>query len=107
MTTKASADSMVCGYKSLIKVSKNGNVVGISIVSGCPHIKKYNDNLREVVVKDLYRMEGSSLMKATESKVSPNCIVPAAIMNACWIECGMMSKNLALEKGSLRIIFEE
>ena len=55
--------------------------------------------MKEVDVKDLYAMEGSSIMKkATASRVSPSCIVPVAIMNACWIECGMISKNLALEK---------
>ena len=108
MTTKVLADSAVCGYKNLITVNKEGKNIKINLVSGCSSIKKYNDNLTDVKVEDLYSMENSKILKkATESSVSPSCIVPVAIMNACWIESGMMSKNLALSKKELKIVFEE
>ena len=108
MTTKILADSAVCGYKNLITVSKEGKDIKINLVSVCPRIKKYSKNLKDVTIEDLYSMENSKILKkSTESRVSPSCIVPVAIMNACWIESRMMSKNLALTKKELKITFEE
>jgi len=108
MTTKVLADSSVCGYKTLITVNKEGKVTKINLASTCSYIKKYNEKLGEVETKDLYSVADSKIMKkAAGSSVSATCIVPAAIMNACWIENGMMSKNLALGKKELKIIFVE
>ncbi len=108
MTTKMSAHATFCGYKSIITVTKDGKTIKVHMASPCQQIQKYAENLEEVEMKDLYQMEGSRIMKAaTMSRVSPSCIVPVAIMNACWIECGMNSKNLALQKKELKITFEE
>ncbi len=108
MTTRVSADASICGYKNSITVTRTGKSIKIEMAGDCSHIKRYADNLREIELKDLYSMEGSAIIKkATSSGISPSCIVPAAIMNACWVECGMISRNLALEKKELKIIFEE
>jgi hypothetical protein len=108
MTTKMVVDSSVCGYKTLITAEKEGACTRIRLDSGCSCIKRYNDCLREVEKGDLYSMIKSRIMeKASECSVSATCIVPAAIMNACWIENGLISKNLALEKKELKIVFKE
>ncbi len=108
MTTKILADAAVCGYKTLITVNREGNRTKVKLDSGCSFIKKYNDDLNEVETKDLYKMADSKIMKkASDCNVSATCIVPTAIMNACWIENRLMSKNLALGKKELKIIFKE
>ena len=108
MTTKVIADSSICGYKTLITVNKEGKVTKINLASNCSYIKHYSKKLAEVEIKDLYSMADSKIMKAAaESSVSATCIVPTAIMNACWIENGLMSKNLALGKKELKIVFVE
>ncbi|AKB44794.1 hypothetical protein MSVAZ_2525 [Methanosarcina vacuolata Z-761] len=45
--------------------------------------------------------------KSAKAPLTPTCLVPAAVMNACWLENGMISKNLAREMGKMEIIFDK
>jgi hypothetical protein len=42
---------------------------------------------------------------ATESGLTPTCLVPVAVYNACWMEQGLISKNLAMQRPSICIEF--
>jgi hypothetical protein len=42
-----------------------------------------------------------------EVPLTPTCLVPAAVMNACWLENDMISKNLARKMGKMEIIFDK
>ena len=57
-------------------------------------------------MSDLMDLEGSQIMKmASESGLTPTCLVPVAVYNACWMEHGMISKNLAMKKRTICIEF--
>jgi hypothetical protein len=45
--------------------------------------------------------------KMAEVPLTPTCLVPAAVMNACWLENDMISKNLARKMGKMEIIFDK
>jgi len=44
---------------------------------------------------------------ASEVGLTATCLIPVAIYNACWIEKGMISRRLALDKGHACIVFLE
>jgi hypothetical protein len=59
-------------------------------------------------MKDLMGGPETILAKKTaEMPLTPTCLVPVAVMNACWLENGMISKNLAREMGKMEIIFDK
>jgi hypothetical protein len=108
MSTKVLVDNPICGFKTLITVVKEGPLTKVKLTSGCAKINDYGNILAEVKNEDLYRAQGSKIfLKAQDARLTPTCVVPVALMNACWIENQLMSKNLALEKKEIKIIFEE
>ena len=57
-------------------------------------------------MSDLMDLEGSLIMRmATETGLTPTCLVPVAVYNACWMEQGLISKNLAMQRRSICIEF--
>jgi hypothetical protein len=42
-----------------------------------------------------------------EVKMSANCLVPAGVLSAAWVEAGLIARSRALAKGSNEVIFLE
>lgn len=108
MPTKVIVDSKLCGFKTVVTAVSDGQSTKVKLDSGCPKIKKYGENLSELSKDDLYRAETSQIfLRARESRLTPTCVVPVAVMNACWVENQLISKSLALSNKELKIIFDE
>lgn len=108
MPTRVIVDSKLCGFETVVTVTKQGQSTRVRLESGCSKIKDYGGKLSEVKKEDLYRAETSQIFsRARETRLTPTCIVPVAVMNACWIENQLISKNLALSNKELKIIFDE
>ncbi|MEM4201718.1 MAG: hypothetical protein QW786_00720 [Candidatus Hadarchaeum sp.] len=108
MTTRVIVDSRLCGFKTVVTVVNDGRSTKVNLESGCAKIRDYAKSLSEVRKEDLYRAETSLVFsRAREAHLTPTCIVPVAVMNACWIEHQLISKNLALSNKELKIIFDE
>lgn len=112
MVTKVSVDIPICGKKAIVitKMNPSGNI-SIDIESDCDFIKNYSKNLKEVSIKDACMQFEKNLVfiLASKNNVTSTCIVPSAIMNAVWVEAGLIAKNLALKPktNELKIMFEE
>ncbi len=77
------------------------------IKTSCEKLRKWGTHF-DIGMKDL--MGGPDTIiaqKMAESPLTPTCLVPAAVMNACWLENGMISKNLARDMGKMEIIFDK
>ncbi|MCP8319788.1 MAG: hypothetical protein H3Z52_02460 [archaeon] len=111
MVTKVSADvAKICGKKAVVttKMNSSGNV-DIIVESDCENIKSFAENLKEIGIKDscMPFVENSVFILAGKNNVTPSCIVPSAIVNAVWIEAGLIARSLALNAKELKILFEE
>lgn len=90
----------------MIKASSEDGVVNIDMDTTCEDIRHYSKLLGKVSVEDYSELEGSKIIKlAQEAGLTPTCLVPTAIFNACWLEAGMISKNLAMDVEELCIRF--
>ena len=105
MTTKVLADTPVCGHKTLITAELAGDAVKIGIVTDCEEVEAVAKELGELKLEELATWENRVFQLA--KRLTPTCIVPSAIMNAAWIEAGLMSRYLALEKKEQKIVFLE
>ena len=101
MVTKVSVDTPICGKKTIVTAEKNSSgKIAIAIASDCEHLQTLNENLKEV------GMEGGCMgfdqnpiyVSARESNLTPTCLVPCAIMNAVWVECGLMSRSMTQDE---------
>lgn len=106
MVTEISLNT-ICGHATKVTAKKEGKHTHVHIDTDCEKLKKWGTDF-DMETEDL--MGGSKTVlarKAEKSPLTPTCFVPATVMNACWLENGMISKRLASNKGKIEIIFDK
>lgn len=99
-------DAPICDHETIVAAERYGDETLITITSDCKSVLGFADRLRKVSMSDLMDLEGSKIIKmASESGLTPTCLVPVAVYNACWMEQGLISKRLAIQKKSICIEF--
>jgi hypothetical protein len=79
----------------------------IHIKTTCEKLRKWGTQF-DMEMKDLMGGPESLLgHKMAEAPLTPTFLVPAEVMNACWLENGMISKNLARKMGKMEITFDK
>ena len=97
--------SRLCDYVHTIQVVKDGRVLVASVTSDCPHVQGL-DGLK-IPVRDLGQIRDNAILdRAQASGCSATCLVPCAIMNACWLEAGMMAESLCRSVGGASFEFD-
>ncbi len=97
--------SRVCDYVHAVTVRKHGNMLVASVTSDCPNVQGL-DGLT-ISVMDIGNIKDNPIMeRAQESGCSATCLVPCAIMNACWLETGMMAESLCRLVKDITITFD-
>ena len=95
----------VCGHTTKIIATKEGKNTHVHIKTTCEKLRKWGTHFD---MKDLMGGPETILsQKMAEVPLTPTCLVPAAVMNACWLENDMISKNLARKMGKMEIIFDK
>ncbi len=109
MTSKVRVHSGICGFETTIEAHDNGSgVVEIRIESQCKSVQTYAEKLRSATTDDLVDWNGSKVIDlAAKTGLTTTCLIPTAVFNVCWVEMGMISRKLALDKGPLCIHFVE
>lgn len=99
-----------CGKKAKItaELKEDGDTIAVSIASDCENVRGYAGLLgSEIHVSDVTEWENSRLVNPEiRMPLSMPCLVPNAIMDAAWMELGMLSKNRAGQAGRNDIEFE-
>ncbi len=99
-------DAPICDHQTIVTAERSGDETLVTITSDCKSVHGFADRLRMVSMSDLMDLEGSMIMRmATETGLTPTCLVPVAVYNACWMEQGLISKNLAMQRRSICIEF--
>jgi hypothetical protein len=86
-----------CGktHKVTAVMNAEGNF-DVSIESDCHKVVLFGEKLRYVTMEDIIDFDNTRLNKREiRGDMSPPCLCPIAVMNAAWIEAGMLSHSLA------------
>ncbi len=97
----------ICGFRHHIMVEDaSDGTFRVTIESDCPNVQMYDEMLGYVESEELTRLNDTRVIRLADAAgLTPTCLVPMAVLNACWVEAGLMSKNLACKSEPLRIIF--
>ena len=96
---KVLVDAGICGFLTDVEaVSDDGQMVRVTIRSGCPHVMKMATALEEAGELDAYEQIFTSFGKNTVSEAAVHlkhvvCTVPAGVLKAIEVAC-----TLALPK---------
>lgn len=106
MVTEISLNT-ICGHITKVIATKEGKNIHVHIDTNCEKLKRWGTDF-DMETKDLMGGPKTLLAQKTEkAPLTPTCFVPATVMNACWLENGMISKNLARNMGKMEIIFDK
>ncbi|MGN1044930.1 MAG: DUF6951 family protein [Candidatus Methanomethylophilaceae archaeon] len=74
----------------------------LHVESDCEHVMQYAENIGPVMtMADVTEREGGKVMDPEMQKpLTLTCLAPIAVLEAAWLELGMMSKNRAKQVGS-------
>ncbi len=83
--------------------------IGIKIESDCDHVMDFAKNLGDkLTIEEVTEREGSKLFDSEVLKpLTLTCMAPLGVLDASWLELGMISKNLAKSVGENSISYEE
>ncbi len=107
MTSKVKVHMNVCDQVTEISVRDNQDgTYSVSFESDCENVKEFFQGLENIDLSDLSDKENSDIFdRMRESRMSATCLVPVGLLNAGWMEAGLLSKNLAKECGENTIEF--
>ena len=90
------AQMRTCGKKHVVTVTMNaeGNF-DVKIESDCHKVALFGEKLKYVTMEDIIDFENSRINKREfRGDMSPPCLSPVAVLDAAWLEAGMLSKTL-------------
>ena len=107
MTSRVRVNMTICSKTSVIEVTQNDEgEYEIKVDTDCDHVQEFIDSLGTLSIVDISDKENSKVWECfKKAKMSANCLTPAALMSAAWMEAGMLSKNLAKSRGSVSVEF--
>lgn len=99
----------LCSHRTIITASaQSDGSVRVDFESDCEDVQEYAKRLKKVSQQDYTAVTGSRILDlAAQSGMTPTCLVPVGVFNACWMEVGMISKRLAKDVKSLCLHFIE
>jgi hypothetical protein len=95
-------------HRVSVNMCDNGDL-NLHIESDCDHVMQYAENIGPVITMTDVTDRCSSRIfdENVQEPLTMTCLAPIAILDAAWLELGMMSVNRAKQIGSDEISFEE
>lgn len=105
MTSKVKVNMTICAKTHFIEVAqRDDGDFDIRAETDCDNVREFVDMLGTLTVVDLTDKMNSKIWECFKrARMSANCLVPAALVDAGWMELGMLSKSRALSCGSKSI----
>ncbi len=97
MTSKVKVNMRLCGKTHLITVNKteDGNF-SCKIATDCENVKNFSEGLENLTLTDLMDQANSGIVNRYRNcRMSANCLAPAGVISAGWVEAGMISRTTA------------
>ena len=94
-------------HRITVKMKDDGDL-SLHVATDCPEVKYYAECLGDTItMEDITDISSSRIMSPENlEKVTMTCLAPNGIINAAWLETGMMSKKLAKDVKENVISFE-
>ncbi len=109
MSSTVRVQSKLCDKVSTITVSMTleGDFL-VKIESDCVNVQHYAEGIQKLSMDDLVDKRNSLVFQRFfDVSMSANCLVPAGLMSAGWLEAGMVSRSRALKVGDSRVEYLE
>jgi hypothetical protein len=109
MTSKVRIDMKVCEKTTEVEAIDNGDgTYTIRVSSSCPNVREFARTLEVLAMEDLTDKAHSRVFdRMRVVKMSANCLVPAGILSAAWVEAGLIARSRALGMGANEVHFLE
>lgn len=109
MPSRVKVRMSVCDREHIIEVSqREDGDFEVKVETQCDNVKEFVNMLGTLSIVDLTDKKSSKIWECVkQAKMSSTCLTPAAILNAGWLEAGLLSKNLAKSRGSICIEYLE
>jgi len=80
----------------------------VTIESDCPKVVIFGKNLGYVTMEDITDLENSRInRREIREDMSLPCLAPIAVLDAAWIEAGMLSRSLVKRVKENSVDFSE
>lgn len=80
----------------------------VNIESDCHKIEAYGSRLGKISLTDLLDLDGSRVMSSEmRQDISANCLSVMGVINAGWIEAGMLSRTLVAKVSQNSVRFTD
>ncbi len=109
MSSRTTVNMRTCSHVHHIEVTmrEDGNF-DVHIESDCPHVMQYAERIGVLTMDDAVDFSTSRINDPEVRKpLSGTCLSPLGVMNALWMECGMLSKNMCKRAGSNDIVLDQ
>jgi hypothetical protein len=108
LVTKVLVEAPICGKKTMVTTERNpSGKISVTVASDCEYLQKFNENLKEVGMEDACMSfdQNPIYVSARKSNLTPTCLVPCAIVNAVWVECGLISRSMTQDERTKELKF--
>lgn len=111
MASKVRVYMEICDRVSTVEVRDRGDgTYAVKVKTACPNVREFVEGLEVIDLTDLSDKKNSKIFeRMRNSKMSANCLFPAGLLSAGWLEAELISRNRAKDKKGNRIefIFDE
>jgi hypothetical protein len=97
MTAKVKVNMRLCGKTHHITVDtmEDGDF-SCKIETDCINVQEFSQGVERITIQDLTDKKNSKIVNCyCNCRMSANCLVPAGVMSAGWVEAGMISRTNA------------
>lgn len=97
MTAQVRVNMRLCGKTHLITVDMNEEGdFSCRIESDCVNVQEFSEGLERITLADLTDKANSGIVdRYRHCRMSANCLAPAGLISAGWMEAGMISRSNA------------
>ncbi len=110
MTSKVKVNMNLCAKTTIVEVTQTPEgTYKVQVTTPCDNVKEFAQGLEELTLNDLTDKRSSKVFdRMRVTKMSADCLVPAGILTAAWLEAGMIAQSRAkkVKFNSVEFVFD-
>jgi hypothetical protein len=110
MTSKVRVNMNLCPKTTIVEVTQTPEgTYKVHVKTPCENVKEFVKGLEELTLTDLMDKSNSKVFdRMRVTKMSADCLVPAGILTAAWLEAGMIADSRAkkVKCNSVEFVFD-
>jgi hypothetical protein len=97
MTSTVKVNMRLCGKTHIITVNtREDGDLDCRMETNCVNVKEFSEGLEKINLNNLTDKANSGIVdRYCHCRMSANCLAPAGLISAGWMEMGMISRNNA------------